>query len=130
MTSSSLHFQSSSDTGDTKDLQRKLDQAVKEVEEYKSKYEKMKKEKEELEKQLSQYKEDIDKVQDLKSDNIRLKDENGALIRVISNYHVPLLHLLRESWIVRCFLVNYYIIIIAEVLLVLPRRDEPLIKFF
>jgi len=74
----------SSDTGDTKDLQRKLDQAVKEVEEYKSKYEKLKKEKEELEKQLSQYKEDIDKVQELKSDNIRLKDENGALIRVIS----------------------------------------------
>ena len=33
----------SSDTGDTKDLQRKLDQAVKEVEEYKSKYEKLKK---------------------------------------------------------------------------------------
>jgi len=75
---------STSDTGDTKELQRKLDQALKEVEEYKTKYEKMKKEKEELEKQLEQYKEDIEKTQELKSDNIRLKDENGALIRVIS----------------------------------------------
>lgn len=75
---------SSSDTGDTKDLQRKLDQALKEADDYKSKYEKMKKEKGELEKQLDQYKEDIDKMQELKSDNIRLKDENGALIRVIS----------------------------------------------
>lgn len=75
---------SSSDTGDTKDLQRKLDQALKEVQDYKSKYDKIKKEKEDLEKQLEQYKEDIDKMQELKSDNIRLKDENGALIRVIS----------------------------------------------
>ena len=32
-----------SDTGDTKELQRRLDQALKEVEEYKSKYEQMKK---------------------------------------------------------------------------------------
>ncbi|XP_057314550.1 protein phosphatase 1 regulatory subunit 12A-like isoform X2 [Hydractinia symbiolongicarpus] len=75
---------SSSDTGDTKDSQRKLDQALKDVQEYKQKYEKIKQEKEALERQLEQYKEDIDKMQELKNDNLRLKDENGALIRVIS----------------------------------------------
>jgi len=37
-----------------------------------------------LEKQLEQMKEDIEKIQQLKDDNLRLKDENGALIRVIS----------------------------------------------
>lgn len=75
---------STTDTGDTSSLQRKLDQAVKEAEDYKMKYERIKKEKEELEKKLEQYKDDIDKMQELKNDNIRLKDENGALIRVIS----------------------------------------------
>lgn len=75
---------STSDTGDTKELQRRLDQALREVDEYKAKYEKMKKEKEDLEKQLEQYKEDIEKVQELRSENTRIKDENGALIRVIS----------------------------------------------
>jgi len=83
-TSTRTSITTSSDTGDAKDIQRKLDQALKEAEDYKSKYEKMKKEKEDIEKQLDQYKEDIDKMQELKSDNIRLKDENGALIRVIS----------------------------------------------
>jgi hypothetical protein len=29
-------------------------------------------------------KEDVEKIQELKNDNLRLKDENGALIRVIS----------------------------------------------
>jgi len=75
---------STSDTGDTKELQRKLDQAVQEAEEYKQKYDKLKKEKDDLQKKLEQYKEDIDKMQELKQDNLRLKDENGALIRVIS----------------------------------------------
>jgi len=75
---------STSDTGDTKELQRELDQAVQEAEEYKQKYDKLKKEKDDLQKKLEQYKEDIDKMQELKQDNLRLKDENGALIRVIS----------------------------------------------
>ena len=71
-------------TGDTRETQRELDQTLKEVQEYKQKYERALKEKEELEKQLEQFKEDIDKMQELKNDNLRLKDENGALIRVIS----------------------------------------------
>ncbi|XP_047126963.1 protein phosphatase 1 regulatory subunit 12A isoform X1 [Hydra vulgaris] len=75
---------SSADVSDTKEIQRKLDQTEKELQEYKEKYEKLKKEKEDLENKLSQYQEDLEKMQELKNDNVRLKDENGALIRVIS----------------------------------------------
>jgi len=73
-----------SDSSNNKDIKSQLNSALKELEEYKQKYEKIKAEKEELEKQMEQYKEDIDKMQELKNDNLRLKDENGALIRVIS----------------------------------------------
>jgi len=82
---------SSGDSGDSKELQRKLDEALKDVQDYKSKcddykskYDKVLKEKEDLEKKLAQYRDDIEKMQELKNDNLRLKDENGALIRVIS----------------------------------------------
>ena len=75
---------SSSDASDTKEIQRKLEQTEKELQEYKDKYEKLRKEKEDLENKLNQYQEDLEKMQELKNDNVRLKDENGALIRVIS----------------------------------------------
>ena len=75
---------SSGGGGDSRELQRELDKTLKEVTEYKQKYERALKEKEELEKQMEQFKDDIEKMQELKNDNLRLKDENGALIRVIS----------------------------------------------
>merc|ERR1712096_24206 len=75
---------SDSSSGDSRELQRELDKTLKEVQEYKQKYERALKEKDDLEKQFEQLKDDIDKMQELKNDNLRLKDENGALIRVIS----------------------------------------------
>jgi len=55
-------------------LQRKLRDALSEVDEYKAKLEKATKEKEELREKLAQCEEAMKKM----------KDENGALIRVIS----------------------------------------------
>jgi len=43
-----------------------------------------KKEKRALEKKLSEMEEELKQLEHLKNDNQRLRDENGALIRVIS----------------------------------------------
>uniref|UniRef100_A0A8B9GNF8 cGMP-dependent protein kinase interacting domain-containing protein n=1 Tax=Amazona collaria TaxID=241587 RepID=A0A8B9GNF8_9PSIT len=70
-------------------LKSKLQEAQLELADIKSKLEKAtqvrpKREKRALERKLSEMEEEMKILTELKSDNQRLKDENGALIRVIS----------------------------------------------
>ncbi|XP_025099397.1 protein phosphatase 1 regulatory subunit 12A-like isoform X6 [Pomacea canaliculata] len=74
-------------------LKKELEQCKKELLEAKSELDKVlkrtidtndKREKRALERKVSEYEEELKKMEALKADNQRLKDENGALIRVIS----------------------------------------------
>nr|XP_048286784.1 protein phosphatase 1 regulatory subunit 12B isoform X4 [Myodes glareolus] len=65
-------------------LKTKLQEAQLELAEIKSKLEKMAQERRALERKMSEMEEEMKVLTELKSDNQRLKDENGALIRVIS----------------------------------------------
>lgn len=68
-----------------REIQRKLRTAMHDMEDYKRKYEQVVGETGQLERDLRNFKEDLEKVEDLRIDNMRLKHENGALFRVISN---------------------------------------------
>ncbi|EMP41003.1 Protein phosphatase 1 regulatory subunit 12B [Chelonia mydas] len=65
-------------------LKSKLQEAQLELADIKSKLEKAAQGKRALERRLSEMEEEMKVLTELKSDNQRLKDENGALIRVIS----------------------------------------------
>uniref|UniRef100_A0A8C6B029 Protein phosphatase 1 regulatory subunit n=1 Tax=Monodon monoceros TaxID=40151 RepID=A0A8C6B029_MONMO len=65
-------------------LKTKLQEAQLELADVKSKLEKMAQERRALERKMSEMEEEMKVLTELKSDNQRLKDENGALIRVIS----------------------------------------------
>jgi len=79
---------SSSDSSEVADLRSQLERALKDVQSYKSKYDEMVKEKDQLQKEKEQIEKKLEKAQqsekELTADRDRLKDENGALIRVIS----------------------------------------------
>lgn len=66
---------------DPKKLKEKLQDVQVELQDYKVKFEKALQEKEALQRKLSQTEDELKQVT---ADNQRLKDENGALIRVIS----------------------------------------------
>lgn len=70
-------------------MKERLQEVQLELQEYKIKYEKALQAKEELELKYSNVEEDLKQLSDLKADNQRLKDENGALIRVISKLSRP-----------------------------------------
>ncbi|XP_032241225.2 protein phosphatase 1 regulatory subunit 12A isoform X4 [Nematostella vectensis] len=70
-------------------LREKLQEALIEVQQYKVKLEQAMQDKEKLERKLSSFSEDMKQINDLKAENQRLKDENGALIRVISKLSKP-----------------------------------------
>uniref|UniRef100_A0A672JWK8 Protein phosphatase 1 regulatory subunit 12B-like n=1 Tax=Sinocyclocheilus grahami TaxID=75366 RepID=A0A672JWK8_SINGR len=68
------------DDSASKDYKKKQDR----ISERSTVFESEKREKEALEKTVSDMEEELKVLTELKSDNQRLKDENGALIRVIS----------------------------------------------
>lgn len=74
---------------DPQKLKERLQVAQLELQEYKVKLEKALQAKEELERKYSNVEDDLKQLTDLKADNQRLKDENGALIRVISKLSRP-----------------------------------------
>ncbi|XP_068711064.1 protein phosphatase 1 regulatory subunit 12A-like isoform X1 [Montipora foliosa] len=74
---------------DPQKLKERLQETQLEVQEYKIKLEKALQAKEELERKYANVEEDLKQLSDLKADNQRLKDENGALIRVISKLSRP-----------------------------------------
>lgn len=74
---------------DPQKMKERLQEVQLELQEYKIKYEKALQAKEELERKYSSVEEDLKQLSDLKADNQRLKDENGALIRVISKLSRP-----------------------------------------
>lgn len=74
---------------DPQKMKERLQEVQLELQEYKIKYEKALQAKEELERKYSNVEEDLKQLSDLKADNQRLKDENGALIRVISKLSRP-----------------------------------------
>jgi hypothetical protein len=84
-TDSTSRSSSTGSASDAKgDIQKKLEAAQKDLADYKSKYDKIMKEKANVQEQMDKAKTDVEKITELKNDNLRLKDENGALIRVIS----------------------------------------------
>lgn len=74
---------------DPQKMKERLQEVQLELQEYKIKYEKALQAKEELERKYSNVEEDLKQLSDLRADNQRLKDENGALIRVISKLSRP-----------------------------------------
>ncbi|XP_046845850.1 protein phosphatase 1 regulatory subunit 12B-like isoform X1 [Xenia sp. Carnegie-2017] len=89
-TSTTDRFKNSSRISDSKSnsdvntLQDKLRETQIELDETKTKLEKTVQEKNKLERKLENMEDDLKQLNDLREDNKRLKDENGALIRVIS----------------------------------------------
>ncbi|CAB4041694.1 phosphatase 1 regulatory subunit 12A-like isoform X2 [Paramuricea clavata] len=69
---------------DVNTLQDKLRETQTELDETKTKLDKTVQEKNKLERKLENMEDDLKQLSDLREDNQRLKDENGALIRVIS----------------------------------------------
>ncbi|XP_051735134.1 protein phosphatase 1 regulatory subunit 12B isoform X5 [Ctenopharyngodon idella] len=65
-------------------LKSRLDDSKQELTKIRSQLDRVAQEKEALEKKVSDMEEELKVLTELKSDNQRLKDENGALIRVIS----------------------------------------------
>eukprot|EP00794_Sanderia_malayensis_P012944 gene12944-14276_t len=88
---SSLSKSPSVDISDPRELQRKLRDALHEADDYKTKLDKANKEKDELRDRLAQYEEAVKERDELRDKLVqceeamkKMKDENGALIRVIS----------------------------------------------
>lgn len=85
---SSNQSSNSSESADVADLRQQLERALKEAQSYKQKFEEAVKEKEQAVKEKEQIEKKLEKSQhavtELTIDRDRLKDENGALIRVIS----------------------------------------------